>query len=140
MSLVSTYVQSLSGLWYENPTCSADGWFICWDDDEPIELVIKDSSGIKPSDVLKMMGIAGWKLEIWYKGSKSMRLFGDGEDPKINFENASAYFLKQLKGGPPDSHLKCRTAPTEKMPRGQGVYYYNQKDGHRPQNKSHRAN
>lgn len=46
MSLVSTYVRADDGLLYRDPVLEGDGWFICFDDEDPIELVIEDRLGI----------------------------------------------------------------------------------------------
>ena len=40
MSLVSTYVRAVDGKLYRNPTVVGDGWFVCFDDDDPVELVV----------------------------------------------------------------------------------------------------
>ena len=39
MSLVPTFVKADNGKWYQNPELEGPGWFICFDDDDPIELV-----------------------------------------------------------------------------------------------------
>lgn len=40
MSLVSTYVRAVDGQLYRNPIIYGDGWFVCFDDDDPMELVV----------------------------------------------------------------------------------------------------
>ncbi len=42
MSLVSTFVRMANDKWYKNPTISdlTNNWFLCFDDDDPPELVI----------------------------------------------------------------------------------------------------
>jgi len=58
MSLVSTYVRADDGKMYKNPVLEGDGWFICFDDDDPVELVVADESGIQePMSFLKSIGI-----------------------------------------------------------------------------------
>lgn len=126
MSLVSTYVQSKQGNWYENPTVEGDGWFICWDDDEPIELVIADDAKtvngqpLTAQTVLNKLKKEGWSLRILYSGSKAQRLF------KGNFKPAKAYFLSQYSG-PTDRMLKGKRLKMK--PTGQGVYYTNSING-----------
>jgi len=41
MSLVPTYVKADDGFFYKDPVLSEKGYFICFDDDDPPELVIK---------------------------------------------------------------------------------------------------
>ncbi len=41
MSLVGTYVQMADTFWYEDPVIYNDDIFICFDDDDPPELVYK---------------------------------------------------------------------------------------------------
>lgn len=41
MSLVSTYVYATDGKFYKNPVIKGEGWFICFDDDDPPELVVE---------------------------------------------------------------------------------------------------
>jgi len=45
MSKVGVYVKCSDGKWYSHPTLGMDmTWFICYDDDDPIELVIAAKS------------------------------------------------------------------------------------------------
>jgi len=41
MSLVSTYVRAVDGKLYRDPVFRGDFWFLCFDDDDPPELVVK---------------------------------------------------------------------------------------------------
>lgn len=120
MSLVSTYVQSQEGQWYQDPIVKGPGWFICWDDDDPIELVIEKAKGITPEEILAACKALGWHLTITSKGNEGQRMFGK----KIEFKPASSYFLQQkLTGlGPPASMLEGNK-PLKEPPKGQGVYY-----------------
>jgi hypothetical protein len=53
MSLVSSYVYADDGKWYQNPSIGVVGeWFLCFDDDDPDELVIFDRSGMGPQEVI----------------------------------------------------------------------------------------
>lgn len=46
MSLVwNANVESGAGRWYWNPIIRGPDWFICWDDEEPIEVVIGEGAG-----------------------------------------------------------------------------------------------
>ena len=46
MSLVSTYVQDAEGNWHKNPSLYNDtgNWYLCYDDSDPIELVVKSDA------------------------------------------------------------------------------------------------
>lgn len=102
MSLVSTLVQSQEGSWYSDPTIREEHWFICWDDDEPIELVVKE--GIDPYSVIDTLRNNGWLVNIDHENECcGMRIFG--EDAGIaEFHDANAFFLEQ-DNGPPDDFL-----------------------------------
>jgi len=50
MSLVSTYVQATDGQLYKNPDIRGDDFFLCFDDDDPPELVIKMKHPLKRSN------------------------------------------------------------------------------------------
>ena len=40
MSLVATYVRAVDGQLYRDPIIYGDGWFLCFDDEDPLELVV----------------------------------------------------------------------------------------------------
>lgn len=42
MSLVSTYVRAIDGHLYKNPSVDGAHWFVCFDDEEPPELVVEE--------------------------------------------------------------------------------------------------
>jgi hypothetical protein len=122
MSLVPTYVQSKEGSWYENPEVSGDGWFICWDDDEPIELVIEIGK-TNVTKVLSSLRRQGWDLIVITSNQKGQRMFA-GE-----FRPANAFFLKQVKNGPPE-HILAGVSLGKKRPTRDGTYYFNGPNGH----------
>lgn len=41
MSRYPTYVMDALGRWWKDPVFTGDGWFICFDEDEPTEIVVK---------------------------------------------------------------------------------------------------
>jgi hypothetical protein len=43
MSLVHTYVRAVDGQLYRDPVLRGDDWFICFDDDDPPEIVVAGS-------------------------------------------------------------------------------------------------
>ena len=88
MSLVSTYVRATDGLLYKNPELKGKGWFIIFDDDDPVELVIKKDLGIDPQKLLKDLGI---KYSDFREHSDyGERCFGKG----YNFKPAISYFFE----------------------------------------------
>ena len=90
MSLVSTYVRADDGKMYQNPVLSGDGWFICFDDDDPVELVVKNSLGVKdPTQFLSELGIPSKQMERAQKGAS--RIF------QKKFEEATSWFFEITK-------------------------------------------
>jgi len=89
MSLVATYVKADDGFFYNCPILSGEGWFICFDDDEPPELVIAKDSEVKFENVFKKLGIDYNKIKERKMGGER---FFDGE-----FKEALSYFFKLRK-------------------------------------------
>lgn len=112
MSLVSTYVLADDDQWYQEPVLGGDDWFICFDDDDPPELVVKEGKGINPYTLFEDIGL---KAKVISKPSYSGRLF-DG-----NFHDAWAVFLK-IKKPIPAQHIKEHDGLTTEMP-FQGTLY-----------------
>lgn len=126
MSLVSTYVRLSDGKWYHNPVLkmpSFDGSFICFDDEDPPELVCFDIlqgyAGIHA--VLKEMGIE-CKVRSGRMGGMRMPLREDGEHSKW-FKECATWLLF--------APFTCAVSPiwcakefgaTPTMPRCQGVF------------------
>lgn len=102
MSLVPTYVQSTSGKWYKNPVIEAeDGtWFVCWDDDDPIELVIAED-GPEPDGAINRLRGEGWDVRLGRKhqGPIAGRFFNGKLRP-----TRGAWWLRQNRG-PTDALL-----------------------------------
>lgn len=120
MSLVPTYVQSSTGRWYKNPVVKGEDWFVCWDDDEPIELVIQGDVDRFP-DVLLEISRLDWGVLPRDKGSRSGKRLFDGE-----FKDASRMFLTQVSG-PPDEILIGDEVPADSW--NECVLYYNGRNG-----------
>lgn len=84
MSLVSSYVYCEDRCWYKE-LCYKDkdsNWFICFDDDDPVEIVIKSECDITPEQVLNSLNFPYVKIQQHHS-----RLF-DNE-----FHKARAYFI-----------------------------------------------
>jgi hypothetical protein len=117
MSMVSTYVLADSGAWYKNPVLGCPGYdyFICFDDDDPIELVIADHSGLSPEQVFKYLGI---DAKITSRRSHhSMRVFGND----MRFENARSWWISIEKPIPAKHITESDGIVTEEP--FQGVLY-----------------
>lgn len=99
MSLVSTYVIADDGLYYRDPVLEGDGWFICFDDDDPPELVIRCFQYNDPQMLLK-----AHKLPFIVTGSngKALRCFNGSVR---NMHDAKAYWL-EMKAPIPVEYLR----------------------------------
>ena len=83
MSLVPTYVAAKDGNFYKNPVLFGEyklfpdqpglKWFICWDDDDPVELVIEDNPN--HDSVVGVLYNAGLVSRVIDKRGKSDRPF-----------------------------------------------------------------
>ena len=110
MSLVSTYVRAVDGKLYRNPVLRGKGWFLCFDDDEPPELV-----------VLRGQTPPGFEFFKKKKQTprRSMRCFG--KDISAPFQNADAYFGRLTAPIPvPEEHNGFVSSPERIR---QGVVY-----------------
>ncbi|HWY36194.1 MAG TPA: hypothetical protein VNX68_16230 [Nitrosopumilaceae archaeon] len=87
MSLVATYVRATDGKFYKDPILSGRGWFICFDDDDPVELVISCRSKKKPEGILEKIGMEHTPLR--YRGIAG-RMFGKA----IKFTDAESWFFE----------------------------------------------
>ncbi len=124
MSLVSTYVLADDGKWYKDPVLEAadHSWFICFDDDDPPELVFKVNGGESKKDwsARASLILANIGIRIhWLRPSHaSGRCFG----PEEKVHDAMAYWIDIIAPIP----KKWITRPSEgsdKKPDCQGVFY-----------------
>lgn len=136
MSLVSTFVQSTSGRWYKNPVIRGADFFVCWDDDDPIELVVHDFGGRTARDVLAELNEAGWDVAFYSarseRGRRMERMVGGGPVHLRRFMPSRAHFLRQKRG--PTDELLAGNEPLQHGLRGvwQGVMYYDHFNGWKP--------
>lgn len=99
MSLVPTFVQAVDGKYYENPTLrgvDSDGarWFLCFDDDDPPELVIeRKNRKLTINHGKAILAPLGFKYEFLMRQPQSSgRLFGKSlSSPSAD---AGAFFIK----------------------------------------------
>lgn len=115
MSLVSTYVRADDGKMYRNPVLAGGGWFICFDDDDPVEIVIADESGIKePDSLLRSLGIIPSNMQKAMRGGS--RMFGQ------NFRQAKSWFF-DINSRIPAKLITSHDGIVERKDIFQGVIY-----------------
>lgn len=126
MSLIPTYVRASDGRWYEDPTLAASEdwrerkWFLCFDDDDPPELVVRtDTYGgdpvVDPNPILESLN-----AKVVRDGDCSYRWFGPiGEDEGQPAKSAFVRFLGPLD---PAYVMECEKIYDE-QPGGEGVFY-----------------
>jgi hypothetical protein len=114
MSLVSTYALADDGKWYQNPVLGSPGydWFICFDDDDPIELVIANVSGLSPEQVFNFLKI---EAKTTSRPHGSQRYFKEG------FKQARAWWVS-IEKPIPAAHITEHDGIITEQP-FQGVLY-----------------
>ena len=126
MSKIPTYVKFSDGLWYRNPIIGIDAtWFICYDDDEPIELVISAKSIGKARVMWRIIESHFRKRgqSITQRGNLrpcGERLFSkDKETPKFKH----AYNVWVWISNPPADLVMRHDGVHDERPKMEGVYY-----------------
>lgn len=106
MSLTHTTVRCSDNKWYRNPTWRGENYFICYDDDDPVEMVVIVTPNMLPFHVtrqmLEILEKIGFKAKIrpnTYR--RSGRIFSHIDD---NFHDACSYFLSVDVAPPPPTH------------------------------------
>src|SRR3954471_8161053 len=90
MSLGSTWVLGDDGLYYQNPVMGEfENWYICFDDDDPPELVIAKTYDVRPAAILKNAKL-GYTL-MYRVHQYATRAVGRGE----TFKECQAWFLRR---------------------------------------------
>ncbi|TAK59512.1 hypothetical protein [Methylobacter sp.] len=90
MSLVRTYVICADNQAYDNLVYRGEGWFVCFDDDDPIEVVIKHTCRRTAKQILKEIGLGpGCSLT---KGTTAYRSFGK------KMVMATSWFVQRYEG------------------------------------------
>lgn len=117
MSLVPTFVQCADGNYYKELVYRGKGWFICFDDDDPVELVIKTSCAVQPKEILTSLGIQVKKIE---KHMTCHRAFGNSFQ---NMVEARSYFLIYPSKFPTPRKGDTYDAKYPDMPKREGVFY-----------------
>lgn len=126
MSLVSTWVRTADGKWYQNPAFYSDSgnWFLCFDDDDPPELVIhqpKQLSKVERVEVAVAL-LNRWKIKakILSHTPCGQRIFPPNWTP---FKPAISIFIK-IKEAIVIGEMKILfDSVSDEMPDGQGCFY-----------------
>ena len=126
MSKIGVMVKCSDGRWYSHPILAMnDKWFICYDDDEPIELVIQ----------AKNIGMARLTYRIIESQFRKRgcgisqrgnlrrcgeRLFAKGKETP---EFREAYNVWIYVSNPPSALVMKHNGVFEDRPKTEGVYY-----------------
>lgn len=117
MSLVSTYVRADDGEMYRNPVLEGEGWFICFDDDDPVEVVIAKELGIEdPKEFLESLGIKPLKNRVSNAMRSGSRVFNGG------WRSARSWFF-EIEERIPASLITRHDGVVERENIRQGVIY-----------------
>lgn len=128
MSLVPTYVQAVDGQFYKNPILSGNDWFLCFDDDDPPELVVE----VKHQSKLQVRARAVKILEELKIQCGALRLNStcgrcfspEGTPIKIDdFREASGFLINDFRTRIPVPQEHQGIIPSKEKIRGDCVYY-----------------
>jgi len=133
MSLTSTYVLMGDNKWYKNPIITnlltESMWFICYDDDDPIELVVEESLWediTKIDELLKELKQMGYRIKLrrdaitW---RPSMRIYpGDGDTTMNSY---AAFIMGHTHAPLMDKYIIKSEKNYKERPDCQGMFYDN---------------
>lgn len=118
MSLVSSYVLSDDGYWYKNPVLGDDEYFICFDDDDPPELVIR----VKDRSESEMRDCVNGILSKLSGKIVSQPMLGGYRLFKGKFKKSYSVFIEINRRIPAD-FIKEHDGRFKEQPQTQGVFY-----------------
>ena len=123
MSLGPTFVMFSDRAWYRNPVLGEEDWFLCFDEDDPPEIVVKQSAcdkGLDAKEIIKRMGV-----DAYTQHTKPVpcgeRCFSHDHSLN-NFAPAYSWFI-YLNSPPPIKYLISHDGLSEKEPKLEGVYF-----------------
>lgn len=101
MSKVATYVEGANGRYYTCPVIYTDEWYVCFDDDDPPEIVIRSFANSSSQSVVKrakkFLRDAGFRYKnLKHKSHGSLRAF----PPAWKFKQAGSAEFKLLEPFP----------------------------------------
>jgi len=116
------------GKWYQNPIIGeGKDWFICWDDDDPIELVIatEESKEAEARRLMVTLMLGGeFDCKMWTKGLYDSGLRCFGEDNTFQ----RAYSCWCYLSGAPVEFLLSFDAKFDELPHAEMVVFSNSDD------------
>lgn len=127
MSLVPDYVKYSDGKWYKNSTFGvADKWFVCFDDNDPPELVVDAGLYSKATFLGAVSTELGDQTLLEQYGRRSVTMLGRSFPPHRNdfhkkMKRAHCVWVKVLKK-PPIEFLLEHDGCFDERPRGDCVY------------------
>jgi hypothetical protein len=91
MSLCSTFVKAVDGKYYDDPVFRGEGYFVCFDDDDPPEIVIslERYRNPDPAVILQAIGIDYAKSSLKIQGRAGRCFTGE----KKETQEAISYFF-----------------------------------------------
>lgn len=117
--MVSNYTKCTDGKWYQELTYmdETDHWFICFDDDDPVELVVFDDCERTHEQILNDLNFPWIGSWVDSKCNRIRPISG-------KFGPATAYFMDVSEKPFPLPSKFCEYSEVyNKQPNNQGVYY-----------------
>ncbi len=115
MSQVPSFIIGDDGQWYQNPILGVEGqWFICFDDDEPDELVVAVDLMMGPSQIIKKYNLP-FRITGKFEGCGSRMM------SSTTFRQARRCWLQQT-GPIPVALLIRKTKVFKDRPQREGVF------------------
>jgi len=119
MSLGYIFVKFDDGKWYRGGALGEEDWFICFDEDEPPELVIKKGAfknGLTPEKIIEKIGL---DADI---AGKLKTFAGRCFTKDLKLEPAVTVFLR-IYSPPPEKWVKDYDKVYDKVPESEGTYF-----------------
>jgi len=126
MSLVSTYVRATDNKWYRDPVLSGEDWFVCFDDDDPVELVIEVRNRTRKQLQKRVQEVLE-ELKLEYSLESKLELGAQRDfsrtEKKFRFKPAAAVFFEISKGRIPVEKITNHDGSFVDRPKGECVFY-----------------
>lgn len=127
MSLVPTWVRMNDGKFYQNPVIAGAGWYICFDDDDPPELVvsvpchrhIKEFFNGDINAFFEALEIPAELDPPKQRGIRCGRCFGKS----MKIQNAVSFWLRLTARPPVERMITYNGRPSETKPTADCVIY-----------------
>jgi hypothetical protein len=119
MSLGYIFIKCDDGKWYRGGALGEEDWFLCFDEDEPPEIVIKKKAyeeGLTPQKVIEKVGL---NADI---AGKIKNFAGRCFTKTLELEPAIAVYLR-IYAPPPAKWIKDYDKVCDKCPDCEGTFY-----------------